>query len=155
MEAYSVDIDAGQIIRWVKAECDLTPSAFRIAARRAGIPQEIPLQGELHLGDIEREDLSEVETVATLDIAPAHASEGWLLNITIEDELGPRLVGEGSGEEQVIDLGTFAKEFIRSGRGTASVTAGVQDAAAKARLTKLLNAIETNRHAAPAGGSKA
>ena len=157
METYPVDIDAGQVVRWLKSECDLSPSAFRIMAKRSVVVEDIPLRSETHLGDAEREDLSEVETIATLDIAPAHASEGWLLSIVVEDELGPRLFEGTAGEdtEQTIDLGTFAKEFIRSGRGTASVVAEVQDAAAKARLTKLIHAIETNRHTTPVGGAKA
>ena len=154
METYPVDIDAGQVVRWLKAETDVAPSEFRISARRSAIPQDIPLRSETHLGDSEREDLSEVETIAMLDIAPVHATEGWLLSIVVEDELGPRLLGESAGEDQAIDLGTFAKEFIRSGRGTVSVMAEVQNAAAKARLTRLISTIETNRHAAPAGSGK-
>ncbi len=156
METYPVDIDAGQLVRWLKAECDISPAEFRIIATRASIPQDIPLRSATHLGDAEREDLTEVETVANLEIAPAHASDGWLLSIVVEDELGPRLLEQKpSGEaEQTIDLGTFAKEFIRPGRGTASVTATVQDAAAKACLAQLIHAIETNRHAAPTAGGK-
>jgi len=155
MATYPVDIDAGQVVRWLKAETDIAPSAFRISARRTAFPQDIPLRSESHLGDVEREDLSEVETIATLDVMPLHASEGWLLSVVVEDELGPRLFDETSAEnaDQTIDLGTFAKEFIRSGRGTASVVAEVQDAAAKAELTKLISAIETNRHATPAGSA--
>lgn len=149
MERYPVDIDAGQVIRWMKSECARAPSAFRITARRARDTQEIPLQSETHLGDAEREDLTEVETVATLDIAPAHASEGWLLSVVVEGELGPRLSDSDASEEieQGLDLGSFDKEFIRPGRGDATVMAEVQDSAAKARLTHLLIAIETNRHA--------
>ena len=38
--------------------------------------REIPTRKEFHLGDEEREDLSEVATVATLEIAPRHTNEG-------------------------------------------------------------------------------
>ncbi len=150
MASYPVDIDAGQVVRWLKVETDVAPSELRISAKRSTVVQDIPARSEIHLGDVEREDLNEVETIATLEIAPAHASEGWLLSVVVEDELGPRLANGDAGAEteQTIDLGTFAKQFIRPGRGTASVTAEVQDAAAKARLDELLNAIETNRHAA-------
>jgi hypothetical protein len=156
METYPVDIDPGQLVHWLKAGCDISPSTFRITAKRASVPQDIPLRRETHLGDVEREDLSEIETIATLDIAPAHAGDGWTLSIVVEDEVGPRLLSEAPGgeNEQTIDLGTFAKDFIRSGRGVASVTAEVQDAAAKAHLTKLIRAIETNRHVASVGGKK-
>jgi hypothetical protein len=148
METYPVDIDPGQVVRWVEAELEAAPATLRVTGRRSQVVEEMPLRKELHLGDAEREDLSEIDTVATLEIAPAHASEGWLLSVVVEGELGPRLSAAGAGPEaeQSIDVGTFNKKFIRSGRGTANVIAEVQDATAKAHLTRLIEAIETNRH---------
>ena len=141
MPTYPVDTDPEQIVRWLLAEQQARPSILRISARRTAEVREIPERREFHLGDEEREDLSEVATVATLEIAPAHASEGWLLTIVIEDEVGPTAAGEGE-----IDLEKFYREFIRPGRGSATVVAEVQDSAAEARLTGLLNTIEKNRH---------
>jgi len=148
MEIYPIDVDPEQVVRWLKAEYEATPSAFRIVARRNREVREIPVRRENHLGDQEREDLSEIATVATLEVAPVHAGDGWLLRIVVEDELGPRMsdrdaVGEG---ERQIDLGTFYREFIRAGRGSAYVVSEVEGPAARARVTHLLNAIETNRH---------
>jgi hypothetical protein len=156
METYPVDVDPEQVARWVKAECEIAPSNFRISASRRREMREIPVQAETHLGDEEREDLTEIATIATLEIAPVHANEGWLLSVVLEDELGPRVADGGSdGEaEQQIDFGTFYKEFIRPGRGNATVTAEVEDPAAKAHLTRLINAIETNRHGANRGPSR-
>lgn len=145
MESYPVNIDAAQLLRWLKAESAIAPGTFRITASRSQELQELPGINEAHLGDEEREDLSEVATVATLEIAPAHPHEGWQLKITVEDELGPRMVN-GSAGEQAIDLGTFYSEFIRSGRGVANVVAEVDDPAARQRLTRLLAEIERNRH---------
>lgn len=149
MQTYPVEIDPEQIVRWVKLESDTAPSRFRIVARRAQEVREIPVRRETHLGDEEREDLTEIATIATLEIAPAHASDGWLLTVVVEDELGPRIPEEGAvtEAEQQIDLGTFYNEFIRKGRGSAYAIAEVEDPAAQARLTGLLSAIETNRHA--------
>jgi hypothetical protein len=153
METYPVDIDPGQVARWVKAECVIAPSPFKITARRRQEVREIPVRAETHLDDAEREDLTEVATIATLDIAPVHASDGWLLSVVVEDEVGPRVSnGDTSGDaEQQIDLGTFYKEFIRPGRGTANVIAEVEDPAAKKHLARLIKAIETNRHGADRG----
>ena len=150
METYPVDIDPGQVTRWVKAESEVAPSAFKISARRKQEAREIPLRAETHLGDVEREDLTEIATIATLEIAPVHTGDGWLLSIVVEDEIGPRIFnGSVGGEvEQQIDLGTFYKEFIRPGRGNATVTAGITDAAAKEHLGRVIQAIETNRHGA-------
>lgn len=148
METYPVDIDPGQVARWVKAECDAAPSAFKISARRRREVREIPVQPETHLGDIERDDITEIATIATLEITPVHSSDGWLLSVVVEDELGPRVSDGDNGEEaeQQIDLGTFYKEFIRPGRGNATVIAEVQNPAAKEHLTRLIESIETNRH---------
>jgi hypothetical protein len=156
METYPVDIDPGQVARWVKAECDVAPSGFRISARRSREVREIPVRAETHLGDEEREDLTEIATIATLEIAPVHAGDGWLLSVVVEDEAGPRVSNGGMGDEteQQIDLGTFYKEFIRSGRGNANVIAEVEDPAAKAHLARLIDAIETNRHGTNRGTSR-
>jgi len=96
----------------------------------------------------ERDNLSlrEIATVATLEIVAVHASDGWLLSVVVEDEVGPRVSDEDGDTDQKIDHGTFHNEFIRRGRGSANVVAEVENPAAKARLTSLLGAIETNRH---------
>ncbi len=148
MESYPVDIDPVQVVRWIKAECEAAPSSFRVTARRSREIREIPLRSETHLGDEERQDLTEIDTVATLEIAPAHASEGWLLSVVVEDEAGPRRSdGSESGEiEQRIDIGTFQKEFIRPGRGIANVLVEVGNETAKQHVTQLIEAIETNHH---------
>ena len=156
METYPVDIDPGQVARWVKAECEITPSAFRVSPRRSREVREIAVRAETHLGDTEREDLTEIATIATLDIAPLHPSDGWLLSIVVEDELGPRVSNGGTGDEaeEQIDLGTFYKEFIRPGRGNANVIAEVENPVAKEHLTRLIETIETNRHGANRGASR-
>ena len=138
--------------------------------------RDIPVRQELHLGDEEREDLSEIAVVASVEIAPGNAADGWLLHIVVEDEIGPRLskgdataelmteefaagdrpgesdgsdgdaVSEGDGlpeaGEQQFDLGALQREFIRPGRGIATITAEVDGAPARRRLANLLEAIE-------------
>lgn len=148
METFPVDIDAEQVVRWIMTEHRALPSTFRISARRAIEVREIPNRKELHLGDEEREDLSEIATVATLEIAPFHSSDGWRLTVVVEDEAGPRMPDRSAavGGEEEIDFGAFYEEFIRPGRGSVNVTAEVVDSTAKARMTRLLNRIETNRH---------
>jgi hypothetical protein len=53
----------------------------------------------------------------------------------------------GSEAEQQIDLGTLYNEYIRPGRGTTNVVVEVESPAARARVTRLLDAIEKDRHA--------
>jgi len=149
MEIYPVDIDPEQVVRWVKAECDAAPSSLKVTARRSREVREIPVRSETHLGDEERQDLTEIETIATLEITPPHAGEGWLLSVVVEDEAGPRLSegGESGETEQQIDLGTFQKEFIRPGRGIAYVVAETENESAKAHVSRLVSAIDANHHA--------
>jgi hypothetical protein len=149
VDTYPVEVDPAQLVRWLRIEHDATPNAFRVTARRATEVEELPVREELHLGDAEREDLAEVATLATLDIEPANAAEGWQLTVVVEDEIGPRFLGAGAQDQQ-IDLGTFYGEFVRPERGSMTVSARVADAAAGARLARLLQDVETNRHAAGA-----
>ena len=150
MYSYPVDVEPEQIVRWVMAECEATPTAFRITARQTVETREIPERRELHLGDEEREDLSEVAVDATLEIGPERSEDDWLLRIVVEDELGPRLGYRQTAapSEQEIDIGSFYQQFMRRGRGTATVVAEVADSTAEQRVRKLLDDITVNRHPA-------
>ena len=153
METYPVDIDVGQIVRWLREELKADRSRFRVTGWLSRETEKIPRRRELRLGDEEREDLSEVATVVTLDITPVDGSEGWRLSVVVEDEAGPHISDRGTREaaERPIDLETFYKEFIRPDRGTANVTAEARDSAARDLLTALIDAIEENRHDSSGG----
>lgn len=149
METFPVDLDPGQILRWIRAEQRASPSKFRISASRTTELRDIPLREEFRLGDEEREDLTDVATVATLDIEPFHAVDGWRLTLVAEDQAGPRALATSrslAGEAE-IDLDLFYRDFVASGRSAINVTATVETAVAKARLARILDRIETNRHA--------
>jgi hypothetical protein len=91
---YPIDIEPDQIVRWLLAEQEATPSLFRVDARVVREVRDIPPRSEYHLGDEEREDLSEVDTIATLEVRPANLSDGWALTISVEDETGPRAANQ-------------------------------------------------------------
>lgn len=148
MRSYPVDIDPGQFVRWILEEHRAAPTRFRILVRCEREVREIPVRREFRLGDEEREDLTEVDTIATLEVAPQHASDGWLLTVVVEDEAGPRLPDRGSltGGEDEIDLRTFYNEFIRRGRGIANVEAEAANEEAEARIEQLISSIEEDRH---------
>jgi hypothetical protein len=150
MESFEVDIDPAQVVRWIMAEHKTSPFTFKTAARRTTEVRAIPERSEYHLGDEERETLSEMDTIATLEITPAHERDGWLLTVTVEDEIGPQTTGDGAGTERQIDLGAFYNEFIRPGRGIANVVAQIDSPSARQNVMRLLEAIERDRHQAPA-----
>ena len=143
MQTIPIEIDPGQLVHWLEVECAIAPSSFKITGSRLTSTADIPIRRELHLGDSEREDLSEVDSIGTLEITPAYDSGGRKMTVIVEDEVGPRLLDGSAGDwpEQAIDLGTF-----RSGRGTANVFAEVQDAAAVDRVQQLISTIEADRH---------
>lgn len=157
METYPADVDPEQLVRWIMAERRVAQrAAVSAIARRTTEMREIPMRGEVHLGDQEREDLSEIATVGTLEIAPVEPGKGWLITVLIEDEVGPRAPDDNAapeGEEE-IDLDAFYDEFIRPGRGNAYVVAEVENAAAKGRVTRLLNRIERNLHRSEHGTAR-
>jgi hypothetical protein len=146
MDSYPVDLEPGQVVHWLLAEQAAGLPRLRVNARRSTEIREIPVRRELHLGDEEREDLSEVATVGTLEIAPQHASDGWRLTVVVEDESGPRLIDAESAAGQSIDLNTFYHEFLRPGRGIASLTAEVDGPDGETHIARLLSSIETDSH---------
>jgi hypothetical protein len=156
MKTYPVDIDPEQFVNWVMAECQAQSPAVKATARRTTEMREIPIRREFHLGDQEREELSEIATVGVLEIAPLDARKGWLLTVLIEDEVGPRAPDDDDAPESdaEIDLNDFYDEFIRPERGNAYVIAEVENAAAKGRVTRLLNLVERNLHGSDQGGTK-
>ena len=153
MQTYPIDIEPEQIVRLVIAELGASPSKFKMIARRSTEARELPTRKEFRLGDEELDNLSETTTVATLQVAPAHPSDGWLLTVVVEDEAGPRMPDEAetTEEEREIAVDVFYDEFLRLGRGSANAFAEVESPAAKARLTRLLENVETNRHVSDRG----
>jgi hypothetical protein len=148
VESFPVDIDAAQVVRWLMTERAATRTALTTTVRCVTEVRKIPMRSEFHLGDEEREDLSKVATIATLEIAPMHEREQWLLTVTVEDEIGPRMASNGFdlGTEYQIDLGTFYNKFIRPRRGIANVIARADSASARAKLNYLLSVIERDQH---------
>jgi hypothetical protein len=76
MESYPVDVDPAQVVPWLKAAKERSPSALRSPRSAAGKCAKFRLGRNLHLGDEEGEDLNEIETVATLEVAPTHSADG-------------------------------------------------------------------------------
>jgi hypothetical protein len=76
MDTYPVEIEPDQIVHWVMAETNAASRRFRISGWRNVEQRQIPVDTVSRFGDEEREDLSEIATIAVLEIAPLHASEG-------------------------------------------------------------------------------
>lgn len=150
MDNYPVELDAEQIVRWLIDEQRAGHRELQVTASRSYMREDIPTsqQQRRRLGKEELEDISEVTAIGTLEIAPLHENEGWLLRIRIEDALGDRLSGEmpSSDEPDEIDLDSFQQEFILPGSGTAFVSADAETPEAWALCQKLLADVQVDRH---------
>lgn len=155
MQSQPVDIDPEQVVRWIRAELAAAPTAFRVIASRSADVREIRAGSIPPLGEEETKDLSERVVLAALTIEPTH-TEGWRLNIVVEDDVGPQLDSDAETveTEDEIDLDTFYEEFIRPGRGIAYVTAEVESPQDRSRLTRLLSRIERDVHRANVEGRR-
>lgn len=155
MQTYPIEVEPEQIVDWIMAESQIAPLELRVSARRGFETRELPTTNEMRLGEEERDDLTEIAAIGTLQIAPAHAADGWLLTVVVEDEFGPRILDEGEAilEEQEIDVAAFYDLFILPRRGNASAVAEVEGPDSKERLTRLLEDIEMDRHGPSRGGS--
>jgi hypothetical protein len=152
MDTYALDIDPRQLVRWLRDEQHAGSSAVRVACTRRTEANRPPADKELHLGDEERENLSEIVTIATLEVHPARPTESWRLAITVEDEVGPGQLSDAG--ELALDLDSFYGIFIRSDRGIASVTAEVSGPVGRRHLDEFLHSVESNLHpVSDVGGS--
>jgi hypothetical protein len=154
MQSYPLDVEPAQIVDWLVAERRISPAEFRIDARKSVETRALPTRKELRLGEAEREDLSEVATIGTLQISAAHPDEGWLMTIVVEDEFAPRACdsSEAIEDEQEIDLEAFYDLFIRPRRGNASAIAEIEGPQSRKMLGLLLKDVLSNRHGSGRAG---
>lgn len=147
MRSYTLEIDPEQLVFWTRAELAQRPSRLKTWASCGREVRKFEKRPEFLIGDAQEEDLNEVATVASLEIRPENAKEGWSISVLVEDEPGMSIWDEDveDGEEE-IDLETFYNTFLQPGRGTVYVTALVKDAAAQARATRFLGDVLNDRH---------
>jgi hypothetical protein len=148
VEPYQVDVEAKQIVRWLMDEERRRAFDLLVNATRSYEREELEAGEEGKLGDAESEDVSEISEVGLLEVMPRKEPSRWTLRVRVADDIGPRTPEEEPvpTEDEEIDLPTFYEEFIAADRGLAEVSAEVEGPAAKANLTRLLDAILEDRH---------
>ena len=114
MESYPLDIAAKQVVRWLMDEELAGQRRLQTNATRQYLHEDSPKLEQRRLGDVEREDISEITAVGILEITPPHRADSWLLRLRIEDNFGGRLPDDASAsdEPEEIDLATFQETFI-------------------------------------------
>ncbi|MGE5260299.1 MAG: hypothetical protein ACM3MH_05415 [Actinomycetota bacterium] len=148
MEPVTVDVDAKQIVRWLLADERINTFDLLVSATRSYERVELTPGEEGRLGDEESEELSEINETGLLEVMPRKEPGRWALRIRVTDDIGPRMPDDEPvpSEDEEIDLAAFHAEFIQAERGFTEVGAEVQNHAASADLTRLIEAIVTDRH---------
>jgi hypothetical protein len=148
VEPVTVDVDAKQIVRWLLADERIKTFDLLVSATRSYERVELTPGEEGRLGDEESEELSEINETGLLEVMPRKEPGRWALRIRVTDDIGPRMPDDEPvpSEDEEIDLATFHAEFIQVERGFTEVGAEVQNRAASADLTRLIEAIVTDRH---------
>jgi hypothetical protein len=158
MEAFPIDVEPEQLVRWIIAERQSMVPKIEVVTNCLKEARDLPLRKEFRIGDELREDVRWVVTIATLKVAPIHRGEGWSVSVIIEDDLGPQAPEDDGVEEEAgeaeIDVDAFYNEFVLPGRGSASVVAEVESPAAKQRLSRLLAQVLRDHHGKDRDGSR-
>jgi len=148
VEAYPLDIDPNQIVRWLMNEERQRASDLLVRVTRSYWRRDLGPQDDSKLGDAEREDLGESAEVGLVEVRPRHHPSLWTLRIRVADDIGPALPEDESvpDSEEEIDLATFYADFIKADRGLAEASAEAESAGAKGSLTRVLEAMREDRH---------
>jgi hypothetical protein len=149
MTVYPLDVDAGQVVNWLREQQTLDDHALEVRASRSFSADTIEQRPELGFGDEEAEDLTAVAVTGLLEAEPRGHPNGWVLRIRVEDELAPRSLDDEpvpEGEE-ALDLTAFEELFIEPRTGTAFVEVEAETDEAWNHFEVLLSEILTNRHA--------
>ena len=150
METYPLDIAADQVVQWLIDEERIGHREFQVSATRSYVLIDITSPEARGLGEEEREDLTEIMAIGTLEIAPQHKAEGWLLRVRVEDPLGRRLPDyvAASDVPEEIGMSSFRDEFLLPGRGTAFVAVDADREQSWLLFQNLLDQMRANKHLA-------
>lgn len=147
MTEYGLDVDAGQIVHWLKDDAAAgRRRKLYVRATREYSADPVENPEENGLGD--DEEAAVLATTGILEVRPRDVEHVWVLQIRIEDVVGPHVPEDESVPEDAeeIDLDAFLVDFILPDRGTVDVTVKAETVAAKRAFDRLLNEIITDRH---------
>jgi len=141
-----LDVPAGQIVHWLRDELAGGNTAIEVRATREYVAE--PLAHPEEAGLEEDTEAASLVTVGTLEARPVGAEDGWVLEIRVEDVVGPHTPEDESVQEapEEIDLDDFIAQFIAPDRGTAYVTVRTDTAEANRRFGRVFGALIRDRH---------
>ena len=147
MAEYGLDIDAYQILHWLRDEQAAgRGGGFDIRAMREYSSE--PLADPAEAGLDEDQDAASLTTIGTLEVRPVGSSQRWTLRVRVEDQIGSHLPDDESVPEDAeeIDLDAFEADFIALDNGTIYVSLDAETPEAKQAFDRLLPEMLTDRH---------
>lgn len=147
MTEHGLDIDAGQIVRWLKDDAAAgRRRKLDIRATREYATEPVANADEAGLG--EDDEAAALAAIGLLEVRPRDVGHDWVLRVRVEDVVGPHLPDDESVPEDAeeIDLDAFQSDFILPDRGMVEVSVRVETAAAKRAFDRLLKEMITDRH---------
>lgn len=145
MAEYALDLDAGQIVHWLKGEAAARRRRkLDLRATREYSAEPVP-------GDPENGDEPEVATLTTtgiLEVQPVDVEHPWMLRIRVDDVVGSHLPEDESVPEDAEEIGLddFYEDFIVPDTGTIYVSLVAETPEGKHAFDRILPEIVTDRH---------
>lgn len=147
MTEYGLDIDAAQIVHWLKDELAAgRRRKLKIRATREYSTEPVAELDEAGIG--EDQDVASLTTIGTLEVQPVDVEHPWVLRVRVEDVVGPHLPEDESVPEDAeeIDLETFNSDFIAPDTGAAYVSLESETPQGKHAFDRLLSEMIVDRH---------
>ena len=146
MAEYELDIAADQIVHWLRDEAASKSPRVEIAATREYTAD--PIESFEAAGVSADTDVASLVTVGILEVKPAGGKGGWVLQVRVEDVVGPHVPEDESVSDirEDIDFDGFYDDFVAPDRGTVSVTVAAETPAAKRRFDRIFADLIRDRH---------
>jgi hypothetical protein len=146
MAEYELDIAADQIMHWLRDEAASKLPRVEVTATREYTADAI--ESFEAAGVSTDTDVASLVTVGTLEVRPTRGKDGWVLQMRVEDVVGPHVPDDESVSEspEDIDFEAFYTDFVAPDRGMVSVTISAETPQAKRRFDRIFADLIRDRH---------
>ena len=142
MEDYELEHPADVVVGWIVQAVKQGRAGLLTNSWREYVVDE---SFRPETGGYEETDVREVTAVGSLEAAPEHRPDSWILRVRVNDDLADRFPEDEEGAEdgpKEISLDQFWNEFIAPGRGEASIWVSASDPGEKAAFDQFLDELE-------------
>jgi hypothetical protein len=147
MTEYGLDVDAGQIVHWLKDE-QAAGRRRKLDIRATREYSTEPVADPEEAGIGEEPEVATLTTTGTLEVRPVAVEHVWVLRVRVDDVVGSHLPEDESVPEDAeeIDLDAFYEDFIAPDSGTVDVSVLAETPEDKHAFDRLLSEMITDQH---------